>query len=86
MFLTGGDYTENQNSVSGNKTLLDTLPIQLVFSTDESAWSAQFEADAPAIWQIVEYADGAHGTNIFNAAPESMDAVANFLAGALAPG
>jgi len=80
VFLTGGTYTENQNPLADHRPLLEGLPIQFVFSTSERAWSAQFEAGAPGRWRFEEYADGAHGTGMFDAVPGSVDVVADFIA------
>ena len=83
VFLTGGGYTENQNQVSDNRALLDTLAISFVYSGQESFWSASFTLSAPATWSFNEYNPGAHGTGIFAANPESMDDVVSFLSAAL---
>jgi len=85
VFLTGGTYTENQANVDDNRPLLDALPIQFVYSTAESAWSSQFEAAAPTTWAFAEYANGDHGTFMFDAEPTSMAAVADFVAAAATP-
>ncbi len=84
VFLTGGGYTEAQNKISDNMVLLSPIPIQFMFSTAESGWSKPFETGAPAAWQFDEYATGGHGTQMFGVKPESMDAVADFLAKSLA--
>ena len=83
VFLTGGGYTENQNSIDGNRAILEPIPIDFVFSTAERDWSATFEAGAPATWRFDEYDPGAHGTSMFSAAPASIDAVADFIANAM---
>lgn len=84
VFLTGGNYTENQNAIGDHRTLLDAVPIQFVYSTAEAAWSSRFDtADAPAAWEFEEYSNGAHGTAMFGAVPESIDTVAEFLAARL---
>ena len=77
VFLTGGTYTENQNAVSSGA--LQTLPVLFVFSTAERAWSAAFQSDAPEPWAFLEYAEGAHGTLMFGAVDESVDAVADWM-------
>lgn len=83
VFLTGGSYTENQNKISANRTLLDTIPILFVYSSVEAAWSAAFKAGGSARWEFVEYtgltqATG-HGTLVFSGKPESIEAVAKFV-------
>jgi acetyl esterase/lipase len=83
VFLTGGIYTENQNKIADNLNLLKAVSIQFVYSTAESTWSAAFKASAPAVWEFLEYsgvsANDGHGTGIFTAKPESVNAVARFV-------
>ena len=85
VFLTGGTYTENQNLVADHRDALDPLPLLFVFSTDERDWSVGFELGAPSTWELDEYPMGAHGTAMLTAVPESVDAVAGFLARTVAP-
>lgn len=77
-FLTGGSYTENQTS-------MDELGIASVFtySTAERAWSVDQMDGAPTSWEFLEYADGAHGTRMFDAEPTVGAALAEFLTGVL---
>lgn len=79
VFLTGGGYTEAQNSITANRAVLDPLPLLFVFSTMERAWSAQFTAGASPSWQFEEYPMGDHGTSMFTADPSSIDDVGAFL-------
>lgn len=79
VFLTGGGYTETNNQISSQRTVLDPLPLQFVFSTAERDWSAGFEAGAPATWSFEEYDPGAHGTRMLTTRSESVAAVADFL-------
>jgi hypothetical protein len=83
VFLTGGSYTENQNAMNDHRTLLDAIPIQFVYATLENTWSIQFEPGAPAAWDFREYDPGAHGTRMFESAPESVDVVADFVGASL---
>jgi len=83
VYLTGGTYTENQHSISENLEALSPIQSLFVYSTDEATWSVGFEATAPETWTFSEYPDGAHGTLMFDAIPESMDDVRAFLEGAL---
>ena len=78
VFLTGGAYTENQIALA--EAGLSALPLLFVFSTAERAWSAGFQAEAPAPWRFEELDPGAHGTRMFDTRPESMETVADFLA------
>jgi pimeloyl-ACP methyl ester carboxylesterase len=83
VFLTGGSYTENQNKLNDNRDFLDPLPILFVFSTLERDWSAGFMPGAPSAWRFEEYDPGDHGTKMFEARPESIDLVVEFLADVL---
>ncbi|MGK0359471.1 MAG: pimeloyl-ACP methyl ester carboxylesterase [Bradymonadia bacterium] len=80
VLLTGGGYTEGQYRIADQRARLDALPILFVFSTAERGWSAEFAGlmAAPS-WQFIEYADGAHGTRMFGAVPESIAAVAEWI-------
>lgn len=80
VFLTGGSYTENQNSLGAHHDELAQVPIQFVFSAAESAWSKGYQPGAPSAWRFQEYDPGDHGTKMFEARPESIDAVVGFLA------
>lgn len=79
VFLTGGTYTENNNTIAAERTLLDALPIQFVYSNAESAWSAQFLANAADTWTFDEFDPGGHGTQMFGVQPTSIDTVADFI-------
>jgi pimeloyl-ACP methyl ester carboxylesterase len=79
VFLTGGSYTESQNGLNAQGELVSSVPLLFVFSTAERAWSAGFQTNASELWQFQEYQPGGHGTQMFAANPESIDAVANFL-------
>jgi len=89
VFLTGGPYTEAQNTLAASLTLLEKIPILFVYSDAESSWSAGFKSGNVALWQFLEYtgvsAGEGHGTAIFTAKPESIDAVVTFLQQTLAP-
>lgn len=83
VYLTGGGYTENQNTIADNLDALGAIESLFVYSTEEAAWSAGIQATAPASWVFQEYPGGAHGTNMFETKPESMDDLRAFLEGAL---
>lgn len=85
VFLTGGGYTETNNRIEDQRAVVDALPIDFVFSTAERGWSAPWQTGAAAGWQFHEYADGAHGTRMFGAEPDSVAQVADFVEAALAP-
>jgi pimeloyl-ACP methyl ester carboxylesterase len=79
VFLTGGTYTETNNQFTAQRAVLDSLPIQFVFSTAERAWSAGKQGSAATTWVFEEYAPGDHGTRMFNVQAPSITAVADFL-------
>jgi hypothetical protein len=80
VFLTGGTYTENQNRIADHRTLLDGIPILFVYSDTEATWSEALQPGAPFDWSFARFAPGAHGTNIFEARPESIDSIVTWLA------
>jgi len=80
VFLTGGGYTEAQNMISAQRAVLDPMPIDFVYSTAEAAWSASHQAGASAEWSFDERADGAHGTQMFDAVPATITDVADWMA------
>jgi pimeloyl-ACP methyl ester carboxylesterase len=65
-FMTGGAYTENQTAMSA----VPAVPAIFTYSTAERAWSEEQRALDPGSWELREYPDGAHGTDMFEAAPE----------------
>jgi len=79
VFMTGGVYTENNSHMSG----LTPLPLLFTYSTDERDWSEQQRALDPGSWLFLEYADGDHGTQMFEAAPEVVGDIGEFLSAAL---
>ena len=79
VFLTGGNYTENQTDLTVERDRLAQTPILFAFSTQERAWSAGFIPSAPDAWRFEEFDPGDHGTRMFGSRPESIDAVADWL-------
>ena len=68
-YMTGDAYTIANSWVSN----LSPVPAIFTYSTEESAWSvSQMDLD-PGTWAFHEYPDGAHGTQMFTAAPEVAD-------------
>lgn len=63
-FLTGGDYTEAQNPVENAVT----VPILYAYSTAERAWSVDQQTHDTGAWAFHEYAEGDHGTKLFDTA------------------
>ena len=74
-FMTGGSYTENQNSMSD----LGSLPAIFTYSTDESAWSVTQQGLGHDTWEFHEYVGGSHGTQMFNSKPEVKGDLVAFL-------
>lgn len=85
VFLTGGTYTEANNQIAAQRTILDALPLLFVYSKAERDWSVQYEAGKAAAWVFKEYDPGDHGTLMFGAASASIGDVADFVAVAVAP-
>lgn len=65
-FMTGGTYTENQHAMSA----LPDIPAVFTFSTAEASWSEAQQPLDPGSWSFLEYADGDHGTRMFDAKPK----------------
>lgn len=73
-FMTGGSYTENQNPMGS----VPKVPAIFTYSTAERAWSEAQRPLDPGSWAFEEYPDGAHGTQMFDAAPEVADDLVGF--------
>lgn len=73
-FMTGGTYTETQTPMS----TLPSLPAVFVYATDEREWSEAQRPLDPGTWAFHEYPNGAHGTHLFEAAPEVADDLLRF--------
>ncbi len=78
VFLTGGNYTENQSNIADHP-FLKTVPIMYFTSKKERAWSASHSGRSSA-WVHQEYKQSGHGTRMFKANPSSMDDVVQFVA------
>lgn len=78
-FMTGGTYTENQTSMED----LPAVPAVFTYSTAERDWSVEQQALDPGSWSFLEYADGDHGTRMFDAAPQVKTDLRDFFAGVL---
>ncbi len=83
VFLSGGSYTENQNSMKDNLTALSNHPIYFAYPPGESAWNIGIQGFAPANWTFTQYSPGAHGTGLFASNPEVITDVINFIDGVL---
>ncbi|PRQ09663.1 CocE/NonD family hydrolase [Enhygromyxa salina] len=81
VFLSPGQYTENQTSLEANLDALVSIPTMFAYPSGEAAWNQAVQAYAPASWSFVEYAAGSHGTGLFTSNPESIAAVASYVAG-----
>ncbi len=82
-FLSGGTYTENQHDVSDVLEDIGNTPAYFAYPPSEASWNDDVETIAGPSWQFVEYAPGAHVTNLFSANPEIIDDVVAFLVDAL---
>ena len=79
VYMTGGGYTESQTSMEE----LPEMPVQFTYSTAEKAWSEQQMPLDPGSWQFDEYADGDHGTKMFEADPSVTQDIVDFLGASL---
>ena len=64
-WLSPGDYTENQHTVA---SVMDTLAATrlLIVHPSSEPWATQFAVETPASWDVLELADGQHGTRNFD--------------------
>lgn len=81
VFMSAGTYTENQTSLEANLDTLGLIPILFAYPAGEAAWNEAVQVYAPPAWSFVEYAGGTHGTGLFSSNPESLAAVADYVAG-----
>jgi pimeloyl-ACP methyl ester carboxylesterase len=79
-FMTGGAYTETNNAMAD----LPPIPAVYTYSTEERDWSVAQQPLDPGTWSFLEYADGDHGTLMFDADPTVTDDLVEFF-GPLAP-
>lgn len=80
VFLTGGSYTEHQNSIDDHSELLAPLPILFEYASNESEWAVQWIGVKDANWVFDERdVKSGHGTHMFKADPLSIEFVAEFI-------
>lgn len=78
-FMTGGTYTENNTPM----TEAPAVPAVFTYSTAEQGWSVDQQPLDPGTWSFLEYPEGAHGTQMFDAAPEVGPDLIAFFTGVL---
>ena len=76
VFMTGGNYTENNTEMSA----LSLEHALFTYSTAEKAWSEMQTALDPGTWQFNEYSDGDHGTRMFDSVPGVSQEIEDWLA------
>ena len=69
--MSGGDYTENQTSMSDLAELGGAAVF--TYSTAERDWPLAQQAIAPPDWTFLEYGPNGHGTQLLERAPEVAD-------------
>ncbi len=78
-FMTGGDDTELQTAMED----VPAVPAIFTYSTAERGWSVQQQGLHDEVWVFEEYANGDHGTRMFEARPEVTDDLVAFFASVL---
>jgi len=78
-FMTGGTYTEYNTEMSA----VPAIPAVFTYSTEEKGWSVDQQPLDPGTWSFLEYPEGAHGTLMFDAAPEVGPDLIEFFTGVL---
>ncbi|MEM1414879.1 MAG: hypothetical protein AAGH15_08260 [Myxococcota bacterium] len=74
VFMSGGLYTESQNSIPANQAFLGTIPMLYLYPSSESAWNEARAELGVEGWSFDEYAPGAHGTRLFDSDAEAVTA------------
>ena len=64
VWMSPGEYTQNQNAVADHRVALEALPLLWLYPATED-WSGAFVATAPVSWRFVERGEE-HGTKMFD--------------------
>ncbi len=64
VWMSPGEYTENQNTVAAHRGTLEALPLLWLVPTTEP-WSESFVDGAPGSWRFVQRGEE-HGTDMFD--------------------
>lgn len=83
VFLSGGGYTENNNTIEDHRALLQEIPLLFLFSPTERGWNDRFTTNAPNSWSFVELERSAHGTRMLEELPTTTSSITRFLQEAL---
>ncbi|MFT5355399.1 MAG: pimeloyl-ACP methyl ester carboxylesterase [Polyangiales bacterium] len=77
VLLSGGPYTENQNSMT--ESGLRALPVLFAYPDSEAAWNNGVEENTEPAWRFMSHTASAHGTQMLNDEDAAIAVVA-FLA------
>ncbi len=83
IFLSGGGYTENNNTIEDHRALLQEIPLLFLYSPTERGWNDRFTMSAPNTWSFVELERSAHGTRMLEELPTTTSSITRFLQEAL---
>ena len=75
VFLSPGQYTENQNQVAD----IAGTPVFFGYPDSEAEWPEGVRSADAGNWTFKEYAGGKHGTRLFGTHPESITDVTDFI-------
>ena len=78
VWMSPGDYTENQHRVDESRPVLEELPMLWLYPTDEP-WSEGFVDGAPETWEFVPRGEE-HGTFMFDGGDLEEATVADLVA------
>lgn len=81
IFMSGGTYTENNSRLRASTG----ANLLFIYPSSEAAWNEEQRLNDPGTWSFAEYADGAHGTRMFDAVPTVRDDMRTFLRERLTP-
>lgn len=76
VLLSGGGYTENQNSMA--ESGLRALPVLFMYPTSEAAWNNGVEENTEPSWRFMSHTASAHGTRMLDD-EDASSAVITFL-------
>lgn len=88
VFMSAGQYTENQHSFRAALTSIGAPPIYAVYSANEKQWNESAAAIAKAggvAWSATMYEPGTHGTKLFSSDPGVAQVLIDFIAAGTKP-
>lgn len=79
VWLSPGNYTENQNAVADRVGTLAPIPLFLGYPDSEAEWPEGIRALDTGAWEFHEYEGGQHGSRLFQTDPQIVGEIVTFL-------